>query len=131
MTILTTIADPTTKVAVTENIASTRSIAAIPNPRWTSGSTGDCQDAIEPDENGDRMRTGAATQTSTQILLDYTGACGRVTAVCLTEPARPSQPESNRTLSRIDNEALSRFEGEGGRPAPEPATPHPRQSSGR
>jgi hypothetical protein len=64
------------------------------------------------------MEAGAATQTHTQMLLDYAEACGREPAICLAERTPQTGLEYNGWLTRVEPEDLTRFEGEGGLEAP-------------
>ena len=65
----------------------------------------------------------ASTLTLKQMLLDYAGAIGSVTAICPSEGAPHPHPGHGAVLTRVDLEALARFEGEGGLEASEPVTP--------
>ena len=71
------------------------------------------------EEKLDLMAAGASTQTHTQMLLDYPGAIGSVTATCVAEYAPRPHPGYNAALTQVEPEDLARFENEGGPEAPD------------
>ena len=105
------------KVVAVSKIEIALNIAAILNLKWTFGSTGDSGGPIDQHPvrgEADLMEAGASTPIHTQMLLDYTGAVGTVTAICLDERAPNPHPEYNAALNPVEPEDLTRFEGEGG-----------------
>jgi hypothetical protein len=75
------------------------------------------------------MEASASTLAHTHVLLAYADAVGSVAAKCVIERAPHPHPGCRAAVTRVEPQDLARFEGEGGREAPELAKPHPEEPS--